>query len=790
MPTISDLEPAQAAADSDLLMVSQGGELRRVTRAQLLSGLQPELVLSKAQLLGRTAGVGAPQPLSLGPGLAMSGSTLIGVPLLPEDAVPAESFGAKGDGVSDDSAALTAALASGKPVRLSARTYVVNGQWVITQPNAVLLGTPGLSVLKRGAQVGNGAWISVQADGFRADGVIFDANRAQVSEQSWGVLITADCTSSDLHRCQFLNASGDVLGSGLTLLASDPALCRHVVRDCDFAGNAAHGLWVQACAGVLVSGCRAWNNVQYGINVDFNDASFVQKAHLVQVLGNRCWGNARGIAVGNYNATNLQPGSWGNANPDAMNVLVSGNICHGNSVYGIAVSGLAISVQGNLLADNGRPDNGGGGILANADGSRVLANVVSNATAGGAAYGIDCGGSQGCDVSGNQVQGALFGINCGGSTDIRVDGNYVQDCTMFAVAVNNVEADGSGASFGIATARMAITGNWISFASGAGGVWLRDGPQGVLVARNSFVGSGDVNDCLRADTDGVLVEGNRHNFAARFTINPAATDGLQQIVFPDIADSIMVTDAPAGVDSMISASQARAQGGISFVKVTAGGTGYTSANVTIGPPADGGTQAVASAIVYGGALIGIVVTTPGAGYGRPGTAVTVAIAGDGDGAQAVAYAGAPLPEERRLLVRCNVDVTFRRDGSDPVQENWTYADLPAAADSELAWTASWGAWRAGSFATTDWVRGDGAGGTLLTSPANHDVVLRPGGGGAVRLSSQAEPTGCLSLVGRGSPEGGFAAPAGSDYRNLDGGVGETLWIKTDGDGPTGWSPLA
>lgn len=790
MPTISDLSPAQAASDSDLLMVSQGGVLRSVTRAQLLSGVQQELVLSKAQLLGRAAGVGDPQPLSIGPGLAMSGTTLIGLPLLPEDAVPAESFGAKGDGVSDDSLALSAALASGKPVRLGPRTYVVNGQWVVSQPNAVLLGTPGLSVLKRGAQVGNGAWISVQADGFRADGVIFDANSAAVSEQSWGVLITADCTTSDLHRCQFLNASGDVLGSGLTLLASDPAGCRHVLRDCDFAGNAAHGLWVQACAGVLVSGCRAWNNVQYGINVDFNDASFVQKARLVQVLGNRCWGNQRGIAVGNYNATNLQPGSWGNANPDAMSVLVSGNLCHGNSVYGIAVSGHAISVQGNLLADNGGPANGGGGILANAAGSRVLANVMTNGAIGGATYGIDCGGSVGCDISGNQIQGALYGINCGGSTDLRVDGNYVQDCTVFAIAVNNVEADGNGVSFGIATQRLAITGNWIRFGAGAGGVWLRDGPQGVLVARNSFVGEGNVADCLRAETDGVLVEGNRYNFTARFIANPGPADGLQQIVFPDIADSIMITDAPGGVDSMISASQARAQGGISFVKVTAGGSGYTGATVTIGPPAAGGTQAAATAILQGGVLIGVAVSAPGGGYGRPGNAIAVSIDGDGAGAQAVAYAGPPLPEERRLLVRCNVDVTFRRDGSDPMQENWTYADLPAAADSEVAWTASWGDWRAGSFATTDWVRGDGAGGTLLTSPASHDVVLRPGGGGALRLTSEAEPTGCLSLVGRGSPEGGWAAPPGSDYRNLDGGIGETLWIKTDGDGPTGWSPLA
>src|SRR5260370_1329543 len=85
------------------------------------------------------------------------------------DAMPTEAFGAVGDGMTDDSAALAAAIGSGRPVRLGARTYVVNGQFVISAAGATLLGTPGASVLKRGSQIGLGAWIALQADGFRAD---------------------------------------------------------------------------------------------------------------------------------------------------------------------------------------------------------------------------------------------------------------------------------------------------------------------------------------------------------------------------------------------------------------------------------------------------------------------------------------------------------------------------------------------------------------------------------------------------------------------------------------------
>ncbi|MCW3476552.1 right-handed parallel beta-helix repeat-containing protein [Limobrevibacterium gyesilva] len=850
MPTIEELNAAAAVADTDALPVSQNGQARKATRAQLLAGLQPQLALAAGQLLGRnSAGLGGPEPVTLGGNLSLAGGVLsaqtapLNLPGLPPgampatadlvplgqggrnvavpygqfmagigglggidlsgvsataagtpfarrladllaDAAPVEAFGAKGDGVTDDSAALAAAVASGKPVRLGPKTYVVNGQWTIARPGTVLLGVPGLSVLKRARQAGNGAWIAVQADEFRADGVIFDANRADVAVESWGVLLTGLCQVSDLHRCAFVNAAGATLGSGLVIQASDPAPCRHVVRDCAFAGNAAHGIWVQACAGVQVVDCRAHDNAQYGINVDFNDAGFGQKARLVQVLGNRCWNNARGIAVGNYNATNTQPAVWGNANPDAIAVLVSGNVCHDNSIYGIAASGQALVVQGNLLSDNGTGAAGGAGLLANTSGSRVAGNMV----VGGATYGIDCGGSVKADVSGNHVAGAVFGINCGGGSCVRVDANTIQDCTGWAISVNNVETDGLGVNFGIACSNLAITGNWIGLPSaGAGGVLLRDGPQNVLVARNHFVGPGDAGNCLCADTDSVIVEGNRFNFTARFVCNPAPAGGLQQVVFPDIADGIMITYAPAGVQAMVSSHQAQAAGKLSFVRVNAGGSGYSHASVAIG---GAGSGAVAEAVISNGAVIGVVVTASGGGYGPVGSTVPVAISGDGAGALATGYAGPPLPEERRLLVRCNTDVRFARAGSVPLQENWTFTDLAVPADGDVEWTATWGMWRAGRFAPFAYLGADGAGGAILRSADNGDVALRPNGAGHVRLSSDTEASGCIAGIGRGSPQGVVAAPPGSDYRNLDGGAGSTYWVKQTGTGSTGWVAIA
>lgn len=795
MPTIDELDPAIAAADTDVLPASQGGVLRRVSRGQLLAGMQHEIALAPGQILGRaTEGTGGPEALGVGSGLVLSGGMLAAQPMsdlppgvsvsqarvlaagtstlrnlgeLLADAVGPESFGAVGDGVTDDTAALNAAIGSGRPVRLGPRTYRVDGQWMIAQPNTVLLGTPGLSVLKRGAQNGNGAWIAVMAPGFRADGITFDANNVAVTQESWGVLVTGACTSSDIHRCTFTGAVGATLGSGL-VLQSATFDTNHVLRDCTFANNAAHGLWVQACRGVLVSECRAHDNGAYGITIDFNDPAHMQQVRLVQVTGNRCWANQRGIAVGNYNVPNTEPPVWGNAQPDAACVLVSGNICHDNVVYGIAASGRAILVSGNLLADNGTTAGHGAGLLANVAASRAWGNTIT----GTSFYGIDAGGCEDADLSGNHILGHGYAINCGGSRNLRVDGNVLAGFSLAGICVFNVESDGAGRNFGIAADGIALTGNRIAMGGTAEGIWLIDGPQRVLVQGNDFTGR-TPEQCLRADTDSVTVRGNRHDLTARFICNPSLSGGRQRVVFPEIAESVMVTWAPSGVQSIVSARQAATEGRISFIRVTAGGSGYTHASVSIGGI---GTGAAAQAILSNGAVIGIALNTPGAGYGEVGTTVPVIINGDGSGATATAYAAPPLAEERTLLVRCNAEVTFARAGSNPLQENWTRGDLLVAADADVEWIATWGMWRAGRFALPAHLAPDATGTTTLS----------PRGNGRVRLASATEATGALSTIGRGSPEGSVSAPPGSDYRNLDGGAGATFWVKRTGTGASGW----
>lgn len=812
MPTVDQLVPALAAADSDELPVSQAGILRSVTRAQLLAGTQAAITLLPSTLLGRvSATLGGPQGITIGAGLTLTAGSLAAVTPAPPalagldasaaqvtpsgattkrrladllaDSVTAESFGAVGDGITDDTAAIAAAIATLRPVRLGPRAYATVGQWTIPIA-AILLGAPGQTVLRRTEQRTAGAWINVTGPSFRAEGIIFDANRASIAQESWGLLIARSCSATEFRSCSFLNAQGPTLGSGLTIQASDPAASSHVIDHCEAAGNAAHGIWLQAIDGAHVTNCRAHDNAAYGINVDYNDPAFRQAVHLATLAGNRCWSNLRGINVGNFNATNLQPATWGNANPDAAAILVNGNVCHNNVVYGIAVSGRTLLVEANLLSNNGSVANGGAGILANCAYSRVASNMI----AGPSQYGIDAGGSQALDIAGNHICGAAVGLNPGGSIGVRVSGNYLQD-NIWAITAYNVETDGAGRNFGQSTSNLVICDNWIGIASAdGGGVLLADAPQQVLVARNSFVGTGSagVDQCLHAHTDTAVIEHNRWNNLQRLFANPVAINGLQTVQYPDVSDEVMLSSVPAGVQSIMTLHQIACIGQIGFIKVTNGGSGYSNATVTI---SGSGKGASAMAYLAGGAVIGITLTNPGAGYGGFDATAAVSVTGDGQGAIATASVGLPVPEGRRITLACNTAARFARSGSSPFQDNWTLRDVTVPANAAITFSGTFGAWRADAVPLADYLFPLGDGSLTVRTMAS-DITLRPAGAGRVRIATDGDPGGYVAATGRGSPQGAVAAPPGSDYRNLDGGVGTTLWIKRSGIDASGWFALA
>ena len=80
MPTIDELAPATAASDGDKILVSQSGITRKITRAQVLSGVQQALAIPAGTLIGRSSiGIGSPETITIGANLSLTGTTLTAV---------------------------------------------------------------------------------------------------------------------------------------------------------------------------------------------------------------------------------------------------------------------------------------------------------------------------------------------------------------------------------------------------------------------------------------------------------------------------------------------------------------------------------------------------------------------------------------------------------------------------------------------------------------------------------------------------------------------------------------
>ena len=825
MPTIDALQQAYSVSDSDELMISQSDIARKATRAQLLAGVQAALAIPSGTLLGRmSAGVGAPETITLGANLTigngalsapspflieglpagaapmagdlvamgqagqntavayanfMSGLSQVGgvdasnltviatgaalarrVADCLADALTVESFGALGDGVTDDTAAFAAAAASGKPLRLDGRIYIVNGPLNLSATGA-MVGIAGASIIRRLQLAPSASWIEISASSFDGFGIIFDAGGMAAADMP-AVLVAPTCTALVLAACSFIHATGPSQGAGLNI--NGTAGSSWQINACRFDNNTLHGLQAAGTGSVTVSNCEASGNGDYGICIGPGIAC--------KLRNNMCTDNAIGISIGNWTTGAASP-----TNGPAC--IVSENLCNNNSAWGIAVAAGAALISGNTAQSNGLMTPGGG-ILARLGASRLCGNIIS-----GGGHGIDARGNWGTAICGNHVSDSTTGIAVGGGQNVFANGNLLLT-NSWAILVTAIEPALSNLLTGPAT----ISGNWIGFTTPqGGGIRVLDAAQGVAVTDNDINGWGSatVNQAMWLHTDAAVVRGNRWNNQARFAVQANVVGGLEALVIPDMAEEVLVTLAPQAVQSIMTNHQADTLGQIVFIKVLTGGGGYTQAQVAI---AGTGYGASANAVVANGQVAWIVITNSGSGYGLIGGAVQVTISGNGANASAAGYVGLPVLEGKQLRLSCNCQVQLSLSSSAPSQQSWTgfNSTIPAfgAADME----GVFGGWRAVAFPPVDYLAPTGDGGAVLQSVAGGNLTLRPASGGALHIASSSEASGCTSSVGRGSPLGTVAAPPGSDFRNLNGGAGNTFWIKQVNTDTTGWIAIA
>jgi hypothetical protein len=824
MPTIDQLAAVTSVSDTDELLVSQADVAHKATRAQLLAGVQPALAVPQGTLLGRvSSGLGAPETITVGANLTLANATLSAPPAfsiaaqavggppgagdlvaisqggqiaavtyaafaagfagiaglnatgfaaaptggvgsrrlgdLLSDAITVESFGAAGDGTTDDTAAFAAAIGSGRALRLDGRVYAIAGCLNFDLPTAVI-GVAGQTVLRRTAASPAGAWITASGSTLLVDGVVFDGGSLAATDTAV-VSVTNTCTTVSMQDCQFLHATGPTTGHGV--LIDGAAGTGVTIVGCRFAGNSLDGLHVANSAAIDVADCAAVGNGGSGITV----AAGID----CRVSGNFCSDNTVGIAVGSWQtATGSTPAGLHD---------IRNNLCIGNSCWGLAVGGTGPNIVGNTLSGNGSLETGGG-LTCRVAGAQITGNHVI-----GGAQGLDLCTSYDSVVGHNYVSGAGTGVIAAGCQNVVVTDNFLLR-NGWAVSVPAFCQALSAARTGPIT----IDRNWIGFTTAqGGGIQLLDGVQGAAISDNDLNGWGSATgaQALWLHTDAAIVRGNRWNNAAQVSVQPATVAGLSALVVPDAADAVLVTGAPPAVNSVLTAHQVDTLGQITFIRLLQPGSGYTQAQVTI---SGNGAGASVQAVCSNGQVVGFIVANPGSGYGSIGASADVTITGDGSGATAQAFVGLPVLAGRQLRLTCLAPVRLRLAGSSPLQQSWSQYDLSVPAFGAVDLVGAFGGWYGVQSPPVDYVAPTGNGGAVFQSVGGGDVFLRPSAGGSLRLSSAVEPAGCTCSVGRGSPNGMVTAPPGSDFRNLNGGGGNTFWIKCSGTDDQGWIAVA
>lgn len=424
------------------------------------------------------------------------------------DCVCPEDYGAAGDGVTDDTVAWAAAMASGHNVRgLAESVYLIDGGTVLTTPWAVV-DMSGATVKLKNAATNRGL-LTLSGTGSRVVGGNWDLNRTnntagQDGTSAYGnfaVLLNADKTS--VFGARVTNSYGlGIKGAGG---------CDHI---------AVRGCWIDDCQyfGIYLEGSGAVDTLGSIIEGNTVDAS----AHLA------------GYGIGVYS---VSPFTYRMKNWIVRGNTLIGSTNGANTGVGITVRGVDGVVTGNVTT--------GWDIaisldLQKAQNSAVVGNRVSG-VAGATGYGIEVNGGS-VVVSGNVVNGGKYGVigttqngQAGTLNENTITGNLLTSQTVKGVYIAPAaDATANRLNIGANTIRM-------TEAAGVNGIALTRDCAHTLISGNVLDGPGNG----QANSRGVFLDSVTSDVAIignRFANWERAADAYSASATPQLRLSFMNND--------------------------------------------------------------------------------------------------------------------------------------------------------------------------------------------------------------------------------------------------------
>jgi hypothetical protein len=281
-----------------------------------------------------------------------------------QDVVSVKDFGAVGDGVADDTAAIQAALATGTSVRFPSGTYLVT-ETLSPSSNTSLIGTDGFQRCKIKLNYTSASRSTVSIDN-KVDvvikGLTLEGGRGGLNTAGNCVIVRNNAVDIFIQDCYFLNAPAE------SILVRDN--CQRVtISDCLFETTVSSKNQI-----FLLSGntdCTIERNHFYDSS---GGCIWLSGSNLrTTIVGNSCdtsdyeligirYDNKHGIVANNIARLTGDNG----ISVTGSSFAVTGNICINNNNNGIGIYGSYNTVTGNICADNGSAATNYAGILLQA----------------------------------------------------------------------------------------------------------------------------------------------------------------------------------------------------------------------------------------------------------------------------------------------------------------------------------------------------------------------------------------------------------------------------------------
>lgn len=403
------------------------------------------------------------------------------------EVIHATDFGAKGDGVTDDTAAVQAALDAGLSVYFPPGTYLISDTLVLATGHTLWADSPFAVTIK-----------------------LKDSTVADLSTES---SLMAAIGKTDI-TVRHLGLDGNKANNDTT--------------------NKGGGIAFNNCDRVVVEGCFVTNIPRDGIVVRAPTGNNVD----IRLVNN---------LITNCGAASMTVGGEGIIVVEGEFVVISGNICRGNLLRGIEIEILSTVIKNFFVSNNICDGNARGIGINGAVQGAVVGNIVSDNTE----FGIDIRASATArlTVTGNYITNSTDGIfvktssflsllsnqidSCGNNirletaTSIIIDGNLLDladnDGLEFTAGTNsgiiisdnivkrsNQSETSKDNINGIGT-NITISGNQVQKGGGAGaryGINIGSGSSTVIIKDNDLTAAGATANINDAGT-GTRINGNR-----------------------------------------------------------------------------------------------------------------------------------------------------------------------------------------------------------------------------------------------------------------------------------------